>query len=45
MHNVVCTPHTATSSYENSRRTIMHWLGNIVRVHEGEAIPAQDVVL
>ncbi|HEV7264262.1 MAG TPA: 2-hydroxyacid dehydrogenase [Falsiroseomonas sp.] len=45
MDNVVCTPHTATSSYENSRRTIMHWLGNIVRVHKGEAIPAQDVVL
>jgi phosphoglycerate dehydrogenase-like enzyme len=45
MDNVVCTPHTATSSYENSRRTIQHWLANILRVERGEQIPAQDVVL
>lgn len=45
MENVICTPHTASTAYENSRRSVAHWLGNILRVHRGEAIPAQDVVL
>jgi len=45
MDNVICTPHTATSAYENSRRGVSHWLGNILHVHKGEPIPAQDVVV
>jgi phosphoglycerate dehydrogenase-like enzyme len=45
MDNVICTPHTASTAYENSRRSVQHWLDNILRVHRGEAIPAQDVVL
>lgn len=45
MDNVICTPHTASTAYENSRRSVAHWLGNILRVHKGEEIPAQDVVL
>lgn len=45
MDNVICTPHTASTAYENSRRSVGHWLGNILRVHRGEDIPAQDVVL
>jgi phosphoglycerate dehydrogenase-like enzyme len=44
MDNVICTPHTASTAYENSRRSVGHWLGNILRVHRGEEIPAQDVV-
>jgi phosphoglycerate dehydrogenase-like enzyme len=45
MENVICTPHTASTAYENSRRSVAHWLGNILRVERGEPIPAQDVVL
>lgn len=45
MENVICTPHTASTAYENSKRSVAHWLGNILRVHKGEEIPAQDVVL
>jgi phosphoglycerate dehydrogenase-like enzyme len=45
MDNVICTPHTASTAYENSRRSVSHWLGNILRVHRGEGLPAQDVVL
>ncbi|WP_372621341.1 2-hydroxyacid dehydrogenase [Falsiroseomonas sp.] len=45
MDNVICTPHTASTAYENSRRSVGHWLGNILRAHKGEEIPAQDLVL
>lgn len=45
MDNVICTPHSASTAYENSRRSVAHWLGNILRHHRGEPIPAQDVVL
>lgn len=45
MENVLCTPHTASMAYENSRRSVGHWLANIVRLHKGEDIPGQDVVL
>lgn len=45
MENVICTPHSASTAYENSRRSVAHWLGNILRVHRGEPIPAQDLVL
>ncbi len=45
MESVICTPHTASTAYENSRRSVSHWLGNILRVHKGEEIPAQDLVL
>ncbi len=45
MENVICTPHTASTAYENSRRSVAHWMGNILHVHNGEPIPAQDVVV
>lgn len=45
MDNVICTPHTASTAYENSRRSVAHWLGNIGRVHRGEELPPQDMVL
>lgn len=45
LDNVIVTPHTASTARENSRRSIGHWLGNMVRVSKGEPIPAQDVVL
>jgi phosphoglycerate dehydrogenase-like enzyme len=44
MDNVICTPHTASTAYENSRRSVAHWFGNMLRVERGEEIPAQDVV-
>jgi phosphoglycerate dehydrogenase-like enzyme len=45
MDNVIVTPHCASTAYENSRRGIGHWLGNILRVSKGEAIPEQDRVV
>lgn len=44
MDNVLVTPHTASTAYENSRRSVGHWLGNIVRVSRGEAVPEADRV-
>jgi phosphoglycerate dehydrogenase-like enzyme len=44
LDNVIVTPHCASTAYENSRRGIAHWLGNIQRVAKGEAIPEQDRV-
>lgn len=44
MPNVIVTPHTASTAFENSRRGIAHWLGNILRVSKGEAIPEKDRV-
>jgi len=45
MDNVIVTPHCASVAYENSRRGIQHWLGNMVRVSQGEPIPEQDRVV
>jgi phosphoglycerate dehydrogenase-like enzyme len=45
MQNVIVTPHTASTAYENSRRSVGHWLGNILRVATGEEIPEADRVL
>ncbi|MBU8540923.1 NAD(P)-dependent oxidoreductase [Falsiroseomonas tokyonensis] len=45
MDNVLVTPHCASTAYENSRRSIEHWLGNMVRVSKGEPIPEQDRVV
>jgi phosphoglycerate dehydrogenase-like enzyme len=45
MSNVIATPHCASTAFENSRRGVNHWLGNILRVSRGEAIPEQDRVL
>ncbi|MGG5885895.1 2-hydroxyacid dehydrogenase [Falsiroseomonas sp. HC035] len=44
MDNVIVSPHCASTAYENSRRSIEHWLGNMVRVSKGEPIPDQDRV-
>jgi phosphoglycerate dehydrogenase-like enzyme len=45
MDNVIVTPHCASTAYENSRRSVQHWLGNMVRVEKGEAIPESDRVV
>jgi phosphoglycerate dehydrogenase-like enzyme len=45
MENVIVTPHTASTAYENSRRSVGHWLGNILRVSRGEEVPEADRVL
>jgi phosphoglycerate dehydrogenase-like enzyme len=45
MANVIVTPHCASTAFENSRRSVSHWLGNMLRVHRGEVIPEQDRVL
>lgn len=44
MPNVIVTPHTASTAFENSRKGVAHWLGNILRVSKGEAIPDKDQV-
>jgi phosphoglycerate dehydrogenase-like enzyme len=44
MDNVIVTPHCASTAFENSRRGVSHWLGNILRVAKGEPIPEQDRV-
>lgn len=44
MPNVIVTPHTASTAFENSRKGVAHWLDNIVRVSKGEAIPDKDRV-
>jgi phosphoglycerate dehydrogenase-like enzyme len=44
MNNVLVTPHIASTAYENSRRSVGHWLGNILRVSRGEPIPEADRV-
>jgi phosphoglycerate dehydrogenase-like enzyme len=43
--NVIATPHCASTARENSRRSVQHWLGNMLRVARGEPIPARDLVL
>jgi len=45
MDNVIVTPHCASTAYENSRRSVQHWLGNMLRVSKGEAIPELDRVV
>ncbi len=44
MQNVIVTPHCASTAYENSRRGVLHWLGNILRASRGEPIPEVDRV-
>ncbi len=44
MPNVIVTPHCASTAFENSRKGVAHWLGNILRVSKGEAIPEVDRV-
>ena len=44
MDNVIVTPHCAATAYENSRRSVSHWLGNIERVSRGEPVPDVDRV-
>jgi phosphoglycerate dehydrogenase-like enzyme len=44
MANVICTPHCASTAFENSRKGVAHWLANILRVARGEPIPEQDRV-
>jgi len=42
--NVIVTPHCAATAYENSERSVRHWLANIERVARGEPIPERDLV-
>ena len=42
--NVIVTPHCAASAYENSERSVRHWLSNIARAARGEPIPERDLV-
>lgn len=44
MPNVIVTPHSASTAFENSRKGVAHWLDNILRVSKGEAIPEKDRV-
>lgn len=44
MPNVIVTPHTASTAFENSRKGVAHWLDNILRVSKGQAIPEKDRV-
>ncbi len=44
MPNVIVTPHCASTAFENSRKGVAHWLGNILRVSKGEPIPEIDRV-
>jgi D-3-phosphoglycerate dehydrogenase len=44
MANVIVSPHCASTAFENSRRSVGHWLENIMRVERGEAVPAADHV-
>lgn len=44
MPNVIVTPHIASTAFENSRKGVAHWLGNILRVSQGEPIPEVDRV-
>jgi D-3-phosphoglycerate dehydrogenase len=45
MDNVIVSPHCASTAFENSATGVRHWLGNIVRVARGEAIPETDRVV
>ena len=38
MPNVIVTPHTASTAFENSRKGVAHWLGNIVRVSKKDQV-------
>lgn len=45
LDNVIVTPHCAATAYENSERSVRHWLANIERVARGEPVPERDLVL
>lgn len=44
MPNVIVTPHSASTAFENSRKGVAHWLGNIERLARGEDVPERDFV-
>lgn len=43
--NVVMSPHTAASVFDNVERTARHAFNNMMRVLEGEPLPEADVVV
>ncbi len=43
--NVLLTPHSAATAFDNSRKGIMRMLGNILAVSRGEDVPAIDSVV
>jgi phosphoglycerate dehydrogenase-like enzyme len=43
--NVVMSPHTAASVFDNVERTARHVFNNMMRVLEGEPLPEADVVV
>jgi len=44
LENVIVSPHCASTAFENSATGVRHWLRNIVRVANGEALPDVDRV-
>ncbi len=45
MENVLVTPHTAASTFDNTGNGINHLLRNVVAFARGEGIPAVDLVV
>jgi phosphoglycerate dehydrogenase-like enzyme len=45
LENVVITPHTSASVFDNVPNVVRHVLGNIMRVVNGEQLPAADVIV
>jgi D-3-phosphoglycerate dehydrogenase len=45
LENVVITPHTSASVFDNVPNVVRHVLGNIMRIVNGEALPAADVIV
>jgi phosphoglycerate dehydrogenase-like enzyme len=45
LHNVIVTPHCASTAFENSAKGARQWLGNIARVARGQALPDTDQVI
>jgi D-3-phosphoglycerate dehydrogenase / 2-oxoglutarate reductase len=45
LDNVVITPHTSASVFDNVPNVARHVLGNIMRVVKGEELPSADVIV
>lgn len=43
--NVLLTPHSAATAFDNSRKGIMRMMGNILAMSRGEDVPAIDSVI
>jgi phosphoglycerate dehydrogenase-like enzyme len=45
LDNVVVTPHTSASVFDNVPNVVRHVFGNIMRVVKGEELPSADVIV